>query len=219
MSDFDAFSPSATPNSQTRSLYETVRQLILADRMEFHTWLPCQVQKVYDDGFVDLLPLLKRVYNGLDPITLPVAQHCMVVVPRGTDYFVKLPVAVGDTGVGLFCERSLDVWGVAGGLVDPLDGRIHDLSDPVFLPGLFPASTPIPGVATTDLVVNNGGTTFTLKKSGKFTLSGAASQELLTIVSDSLTQLISLAASVTPPQPSIAAALTAIQVRLTLIKG
>ena len=30
---------------------------------------------------------------------------------------------IGDTGIALFCERSLDVWGVQGGLVDPKDAR------------------------------------------------------------------------------------------------
>lgn len=222
--DQNPYNSGSTPDTQTRSLYETIRLLILADRMELHTWLPAIVTKVYDDGFVDIQPQLKRVYQDTSignngEVTFPPAQHCMVCVPRGTDYYVRVPVAVGDTGVALFCERSLDVWSQSGGVVDPLDGRIHDVSDPVFIPGLFPESDPVPGAGSTDMEFHNGGTTFTLEKSGQFKLSGAGGQELLSITSDFLDQAIALAIVVQGPLSAIAVQLGLIKARLTLIKG
>jgi len=62
-------------------------------------------------------------------------------VPSGAD--LVTPVAVGDTGLLVFCDGSLDVWLSKGGLVDPLDDRHHALSDAVFIPGLRPFSNPV----------------------------------------------------------------------------
>jgi hypothetical protein len=62
-------------------------------------------------------------------------------VPAFTD--LVLPVSVGDTGLLVFADGSLDVWLARGGVVDPLDDRHHALSDAVFIPGLRPFSNPI----------------------------------------------------------------------------
>lgn len=62
-------------------------------------------------------------------------------VPSGADLIVN--VSVGDTGLLVFCDDSLDVWLSKGGLVDPLDDRHHALSDAVFVPGLRPFSNPV----------------------------------------------------------------------------
>lgn len=62
-------------------------------------------------------------------------------VPSFVD--LALPVAVGDTGLLIFSDRSLDVWLATGGIVDPGDDRRHALSDAVFVPGLRPFSSPL----------------------------------------------------------------------------
>jgi hypothetical protein len=59
-----------------------------------------------------------------------------VQFPGSGGYRITFPVAVGDTGLIVFSEASLDKWLVSGGTVDPADDRRHDLTDAVFLPGL-----------------------------------------------------------------------------------
>jgi hypothetical protein len=74
------------------------------------------------------------------PTTIPPAV-LTPDVPSGADLVV--PVAVGDTGLLVFADDSLDVWLSKGGLVDPLDDRHHALSDAIFIPGLRPFSNPV----------------------------------------------------------------------------
>lgn len=46
------------------------------------------------------------------------------------------PIKVGTEGWLSFSDRSLDAWISEGGPVDPAIDQFHDLSDPVFFPGL-----------------------------------------------------------------------------------
>lgn len=79
---------------------------------------------------------------GTDPVTGATgSSSASPSVPSGADLVV--PVAVGTTGLLVFCDDSLDVWLSKGGLVDPLDDRHHALSDAVFIPGLRPFSNPV----------------------------------------------------------------------------
>jgi hypothetical protein len=66
----------------------------------------------------------------------PVIPNVPVQFPQGGGYRITFPLAVGDTGLLLFSDVSLDVWLSQGGEVDPLDDRRFDLSDGVFLPGV-----------------------------------------------------------------------------------
>jgi hypothetical protein len=133
---------------------------------DLHVWLPASVVKVRGNQQVDIQPLLQRFYKDGALVTLPVVQNVPVQMPRGTNYGIKYPISEGDTGIALFCERSLDAWLVAGGLVDPADSRTHDLSDAVFIPGLYPLNAQATGAAT-DLVIKNGGTEISINNPQK----------------------------------------------------
>lgn len=217
----DLFNPaSPTLENETKPLSRVIKIAIESALLNLHTWLPAQVTQVNGDGTVSIQPLLKRAYASGVVKALPVIQNVMVNVPRGTDYWIKLPVAVGDTGVALFCERSLDKWGVAGGQIDPGDSRTHDLSDPVFIPGVYPKNAPLAGDAT-DLVVHNGSAEATLKKAGKFQFKGS-SEELLSILDD-LTDTLINALVLTgigpePFTPDTVTQLTEIKTRLETLK-
>lgn len=51
---------------------------------------------------------------------------------------VTTPIAVGDTGLILFCERDIGQWRYTGQSSSPGDQRCHSLAGAVFLPGLRP---------------------------------------------------------------------------------
>lgn len=46
------------------------------------------------------------------------------------------PIEVGEVGLYVVCDRSLDQWINTGGPLDPSTSELHDLTDGVFIPGL-----------------------------------------------------------------------------------
>lgn len=184
---------------------------------DLHTWLPAKVVLVKSPSMVSIQPLLLRSFKpsmaapagGLLP--LPIIQNVPVNHPRGGSYSIKFPVAVGDIGIALFCERSLDKWlSGTGDLTDPADTRIHHLSDPIFIPGCYPFSNPVPpgSGSPTDLVLTNGLLEMALQKAGKFFVKNEDAElmdminQLITLVLNMNTQLVAATTNtVLGPQP------------------
>lgn len=206
-------------SSQTQPIDSIIKEAIDAAMRDLHTWLPSQIVAVNGNQSVDIQPLLKRKYKDGTVVDLPVIRGVMVIVPRGQDYWVKLPIAVGDTGIALFCERSLDNWSVSGGSVDPQDTRTHDLSDPVFIPGLNPASEQVTGDAT-DLVIHNGIAEIQAKKDGTFKVKNNTN-ELLDLLSQTLQAIIDMRINTMlgPQQAINFAVFTLLKTKLDTLKG
>lgn len=108
---------------------------------DLHTALPCRVES-YDAAkqMVSVQPQIKKAFfdetDERQVERLPVITGVPVQFPQGGGYRITFPIAVGDTGLVLFSEASLDVWLSQGGEVDPLDDRRFHLSDGIFLPGV-----------------------------------------------------------------------------------
>jgi len=207
---------------------------------DLHTAMPGQVTKVRGNSVIDVQPLLKRRYRDGSLVVLPIIQNIPVMHQRGAGYSIKLPIAVGDTGLIVFTERSIDAWSVSGGIVDPADPRKHDLSDAIFLPGLYPNNNQVAGGAT-DMVLTNGSNTITISKSGDMVLQNGsaiitleaagkfkianAGQELLALLDTLVNTLVS--ATVVDPigptnlpfSPSVITALNTIKTNLETLKG
>lgn len=175
-------------------LDEIIRQAMRAHTLGMRVCLPCSVTAVKGNQKVDLRPLLKTRYRNGDVVTLPQIQNVMVSMPMGAGYSIKLPVAVGDTGWAIFCDRSLDAWvASSGGVVDPQDSRQHDISDPIFVPGLPPFSMQTTDT-TTDLVITNGALKARFQKSGTFVVTNGQN-ELLDILDKITAQIQNIAAT------------------------
>lgn len=237
----DPYDPD-TPSFQneTRPLDIVIKEAIDAVLLDLHTWLPARVVKVNGDRSVDVQPLLKRRYRDGTLVDLPILQNCMVSVPRGTTWSIDLPIAIGDSGLALFCERSLDNFSTSGGEpVDPADPRHHDLSDAIFVPGLYPLTNPLSGDGS-ELKITNGLAAIDLKVTGEATFGNGIAElrvtpvgkvalgnevvELLSLI-DSLIDTL-LSATVVDPisgalpfSPSVLAQLTATKVLLALLKA
>ena len=131
-----------TSLSQTFSVLQT--QL----RRSLWTALPGRVQSF--DGSkqsADIEPLIHDTWEAEDGTNqtgpLPVIPSVPVCFPGSGAFRVTFPVAKGDTGLLIFCSRSIDRWLSEGGSVDPQDDRTHDLSDAIFIPGLRDFGHPI----------------------------------------------------------------------------
>ncbi len=68
--------------------------------------------------------------NGINQsTTLPLLVDVPVVFPRGGGCTLTFPVKAGDECLVVFADRCIDFWWQSGGIQEPVDDRMHDLSD------------------------------------------------------------------------------------------
>lgn len=168
---------------ESPALAQVIAQAMREMAMGLRVAIPCMVHKVQGNQLVDLQPLFKARYIGDKVVPLPVITHALVAMPSGTGggqaYGLRLPLAVGDVGLAVFADRSLDTYAVSSGHepVDPLDCRAHDLTDAIFFPGLCS----IPGQtqdATDDVTLTNGKAVLRVQKPGTFALTNGTHEVL-----------------------------------------
>jgi hypothetical protein len=209
-------------DGETPTLDVVLQSYINAAIRECRVWLPVTVLAVIPGGTtqVTVQSQLLRTFPGLPaPVPLPPFQNVPVFYPRGTAYGIKLPVAVDDSGILLFCDRSLDIWKVqpAPLPVWPESNRAHDLSDGVFIPGAYPLLTPpapqLAAAGPLDLAIYNGLAQLFMQPGGTFIQGNTALnsfQLLVTTVTTLNTALAALAvefaaiASGPTPVPAVA---------------
>src|SRR6266702_894931 len=100
---------------RTPTLGEVIRDGIGSALESVHTAIPASVTK-YDAATqkADVQPLVKMAYEDEDgnrqAVNLPVVTSCPVQFPGGAGLTIVFPIAVGDTGLLVFSEASLDKW-------------------------------------------------------------------------------------------------------------
>lgn len=158
--------------SQTPTLAKVITDGVDSRLYKVHTMLPGKVVAVdVTKGKCDVQPLLQRIDESGNPVTLPVITNCPIAFYRAGLAAVYLPVHVNDNVEIRFCERSLDIWLTKGGTIDPLDKRKHDLSDAVVYPGLYDFTQPPVGADPANLVVVNNVSKMTMQPGGQITLT------------------------------------------------
>lgn len=207
----DVYNPiTLDTDGQTPTLDVVIQAFIDAAMRECRVWLPVTVIAVIPAPTlqVSVQPTLLRTFPQLPiPVPIPPLQNLPVIYPRGNAYGVKLPVAIGDPGIALFCDRSLDIWKAQPVPipVDPESQRVHDLSDGVFIPGLFPLLAPPAPAATTagplDLALYNGLAQLFLQPAGTFIQGNG--------VIDNFTALVALSTALSTMATAAAAGFTA----------
>lgn len=147
--------------------------------LDLHVSLPASVES-YDGVKANVRPLLKRQLRDGTEFEFPVITNVPVVQPGTEGAGMNLPISKGDTGTLVFCERSLDIWLVQGGCINPKDFRKHDLSDAQFFPGLKPFNKSTRFDADR-FVIFNELAEMTLNKNGKFAFTNGV-EELMDLV-------------------------------------
>lgn len=149
---------------QTLPLSEVMKLAMQASSMNLRVAMPCMIVKINGEQNVDVQPLFKTRYVDGTINNLPVIGQVPVGMPRGAAYSIKYPLTVGDTGLCIFSDRSMDAWtSGGGGIVDPQDSRNHDISDPIFYPGLVPFGRQTQD-KTDDMVFKRGEYTYRIQK-------------------------------------------------------
>ena len=161
----------------TANLAKVLLEAIKAELFDVHTCLPARIEK-YDEAEqrANVAPLLKKKYKFEDePVDLPVIASVPVQWPsaNGGAAFIHLPLKVGDFGIIVFSERSLDTWLAGeGDSVSPQDPRHHHLSDAVFIPGVLPFKKALSISDADSLFIKNGDAEIELTAGGNINILG-----------------------------------------------
>ena len=124
---------------------------------------------------VSCQPMIKATLSQGGSIALPILADVPVKFPRGGGFAVTFPISAGDEGIAIINDRCIDGWYQSGEASEPLDYRMHDLSDACFLPGFSSIPNTIPALATDAIVMRTLDNSAYLKldSSGKLEINGA----------------------------------------------
>jgi len=154
------------------TLAELIRRALDVRLAQVRVAIPARVES-YDASAqtVDVKPLIKDkllTEDGAVVESLPVLTSVPVAFPRGGGFFISLPIAAGDTGRVVVCDRSIDQWMKKGGEVDPLDMRMHSWGGAVFEPDLASTDDALADAHAQNLVIGfDGGVAIHLTPGGQ----------------------------------------------------
>lgn len=126
-------------SSATPDLFQVITEIVRWQLAELNTAIPARVLG-YDPETqqASVQPLLKRRLKDGRVLSRAPITGVPVVFPAAGGGIITFPVEVGDTVLLIFSQRSIDRWvNSDGGEVDPLDNRMHAISDAIALPGLY----------------------------------------------------------------------------------
>lgn len=129
-------------------------------------------EKQRADVTIAFLPVVKVQGKEIPEKPLPLPS-VPVAWPRTSAGYLTFPLVAGDTGLVVFCDRSLDQWKSQGKPDDPKMSRTHDLSDGIFLPGAHHDLNPITPATDLGATVLHGDSSILLGRSATSFLAKA----------------------------------------------
>ena len=140
--------------------WEQIMRMAVERRLlDLHTAQPAHVD-AYDGAIkARVQPVLMEQHQDEDGSSWQEQPELVDNVPvwhlSGGGFSLTLPLRPGDPGLLLACERAIGPWKAraSGGVIDPQVGRMFDVTDGVFLPGVRPLADPPPQASDTDLVL------------------------------------------------------------------
>ena len=189
-------------SDQTRSgdLAETFKSERETTKNQIRVALPGIVQSFDPDAVTAVVqPAIRSVEKDNDGNRItknyPLLVDVPVVFPRGGGCTLTFPVKAGDECLVIFADRCIDFWWQNGGVQEPVDDRVHDLSDAFCIVGPQSQAKKIGGISTSavELRSDDGETKLSLNPAigaingtapGGFNLNG------LKILSDGRLQLV-----------------------------
>lgn len=180
-------------NSQLGSKEQADAQLAQAIMSAMRVSMPGIIQSFDPDAVTAVVqPAIKGAEqdeSGAElSVNLPLLVDVPVLFPRGGGCTLTFPVKAGDECLVIFADRCIDFWWQSGGIQEPVDERMHDLSDAFCIVGPQSQAKKIGGISTTaaQLRTDDGsayievaaGHDVTVKTSGKLTASADGGTEI-----------------------------------------
>lgn len=141
-------------NSQLGSKEQADARLAQAIMSAMRVSMPGIIQSFDPDAVTAVVqPAIKGVEqdaSGADvSVNIPLLVDVPVVFPRGGGCTLTFPVKAGDECLVIFADRCIDFWWQSGGIQEPVDERMHDLSDAFCIVGPQSQAKKISGISTT----------------------------------------------------------------------
>jgi hypothetical protein len=136
---------------ETRAPLEVMRKTIAGVLQDVHVALPGQVVSFNQStGLADVQVMVTHpVWDDDNELTyedIGVLPGVPVAWPRGGGFIATFPIAVGDTGLLVFCSTPTGEFRATGQRSNPADASRHDIGWPVFIPG-FSADVKAPAAS------------------------------------------------------------------------
>ncbi|WP_323102806.1 Gp138 family membrane-puncturing spike protein [Klebsiella quasipneumoniae] len=169
-------------NSQLGSKEQADAQLAQAIMSAMRVSIPGIIQSFDPDAVTAVVqPAIKgaeKDESGAEvSVNLPLLVDVPVVFPRGGGCTLTFPVKAGDECLVIFADRCIDFWWQSGGIQEPVDGRMHDLSDAFCIVGPQSQAKKIGGISTTgaQLRTDDGSAFIEVAAGGDITATTAGS--------------------------------------------
>lgn len=125
------------------------------------------------DQTVDVLPMINNAFDDGTALEYPPILDVPVIFPSAGGGLLSFPIAVDDTILLVFSQKSLDEWmesrsfGNVG--FTPSDKRTYSLNDAIAFPGLYTKKNNLQP-NTTDVELKFNGMSITLQESGSLSI-------------------------------------------------
>jgi len=86
--------------------------------------------------------------GAVQSVALPLLVDVPVVWPGAGGFTLTFPIQPGDECLVVFAARCIDAWWQSGGVQEPLERRMHDLSDGLALVGPRSQARQLPDINT-----------------------------------------------------------------------
>ncbi|EPG3940609.1 TPA: phage baseplate protein [Klebsiella pneumoniae] len=169
-------------NSQLGSKEQADAQLAQAIMSAMRVSMPGIIQSFDPDAVTAVVqPAIKgaeKDESGAEvSVNLPLLVDVPVIFPRGGGCTLTFPVKAGDECLVIFADRCIDFWWQSGGIQEPVDERMHDLSDAFCIVGPQSQAKKIGGISTTgaQLRTDDGSAFIEVAAGGDITATTAGS--------------------------------------------
>jgi len=168
---------------------EAFRAAMEGSLAETWTTLPGIVQSYDPDAMtVTVQPAIRgkieRPDGSMVSVDLPLLVDVPVLYQGGGDFVITMPVAKGDECVVVFADRCIDGWWQSGGVADPLESRMHNLSDGFAFVGPYSQPRRIGNVSSTDVQLRTKDGKASVTMQPDYTITATNPEATLTMTPD-----------------------------------
>lgn len=148
-----------------------------------NTCLPARiisVDKLSTEQTIDVKADIYRRYKDGVVVESPVIYNVPVVFPAGGGGIMTFPLAVDETVMIMFSQRSMDEWLEGAGLnaVSPADSRNHHRTDAIAIPSIFTKQNNLTPSAT-DVELKFGTSSISISPEDVVTISDGVSSIIM----------------------------------------
>lgn len=143
--------------------------------LRMRTAMPGRVVNFDPDSQTAVIqPMIRMLRSDGQGVDLPPLGDVPVQFPEAGGFAFTFPIEQGDEGLLVIADRCIDGWWQSGQPSNPMDFRMHDLSDATFIAGINSLPHVIPGFDMNAIVMRkfDGSAYFKIDKAGKIEADG-----------------------------------------------